>query len=271
MRIHKSFVSAVAAAVAAIGCSVAMQPVEAGPVVIGTPVGSADSSGNIGARIRWGGTGFEAGIRRGSPTNGNYTNLNPAGTPAWVVGTPYKFETNWAWDTGIFSLSVDFDGSSTFGPGETVTQAFTGGPGTGASRQNFGFYGLRIFGDQTSSTATSQLTNLVVAGTPQADIVLAANTSLTTEYANSNQVLGDGNTVLDANTWNGLTLTGNITFTTPGTGTERPSWTISLLNPQPVPEPTQMVSVAGIGAAFGAWRLRKLRRSRMTAGEATAG
>ena len=29
-----------------------------------------------------------------------------------------------------------------------------------------------------------------------------------------------------------------------------------------VPEPTQMVFVAGIGAAFGAWRLRKLRRAR---------
>jgi hypothetical protein len=38
-----------------------------------------------------------------------------------------------------------------------------------------------------------------------------------------------------------------------------------------VPEPTQMVSVAGIGAAYGAWRLRKLRRSRTAAGDAVAG
>jgi hypothetical protein len=37
-----------------------------------------------------------------------------------------------------------------------------------------------------------------------------------------------------------------------------------------VPEPTHMVSVAGIGAAYGAWRLRKLRRSRTAAGEAIA-
>ena len=37
-----------------------------------------------------------------------------------------------------------------------------------------------------------------------------------------------------------------------------------------VPEPTQMVSVAGIGAALGAWRLRKLRRSREAAGDAIA-
>jgi hypothetical protein len=29
-----------------------------------------------------------------------------------------------------------------------------------------------------------------------------------------------------------------------------------------VPEPTHMVSVAGVGAALGAWRLRKLRRNR---------
>jgi hypothetical protein len=37
-----------------------------------------------------------------------------------------------------------------------------------------------------------------------------------------------------------------------------------------VPEPTHMVSVAGIGAALGAWRLRKLRRSREAAGNAIA-
>jgi hypothetical protein len=37
-----------------------------------------------------------------------------------------------------------------------------------------------------------------------------------------------------------------------------------------VPEPTHMVSVAGIGAALGAWRLRKLRRSREAAGDAIA-
>jgi hypothetical protein len=37
-----------------------------------------------------------------------------------------------------------------------------------------------------------------------------------------------------------------------------------------VPEPTHMVFVAGIGAALGAWRLRKLRRSREAAGEAIA-
>jgi hypothetical protein len=37
-----------------------------------------------------------------------------------------------------------------------------------------------------------------------------------------------------------------------------------------VPEPTHMVSVAGIGAAYGAWRLRKLRRSRTAAGDAIA-
>ena len=38
-----------------------------------------------------------------------------------------------------------------------------------------------------------------------------------------------------------------------------------------VPEPTQMVSVAAVGAMYGAWRLRKLRRSREAAGDAIAG
>lgn len=250
MPIRKFLVVAVAAVV----FSAFIQSVEASPVVIGTPIGSPDASGNIGAAIRWGASGWEASIRRGFPTNQFYGNLNPAGTPAWVVNQPYKFETNWAWNTGIFSLSVDFNNDSTFGPGETVTQVFDGSPGTGADRINYGFYGFRIFGNQSGSAATSQLTNLVVAGTPQPDIVLAANSSLTTEYRDFT------NDVLDANTWTGLTVSGDITFTSLGTAQERPRWDFSLLNPTPVPEPSQMVSLAAVGATLVAWRLRKLRR-----------
>ncbi len=37
-----------------------------------------------------------------------------------------------------------------------------------------------------------------------------------------------------------------------------------------VPEPTQMVSLAGIGLAYGAFRLRKLRRDRGTSEAARA-
>jgi len=255
MSIRSSFVAAVAAVV----FSAAIQSVEASPVVIGVPVGTADADGNIGARIRWGGTGWEAAIRRGGVTNQVYSQLNPTGNPFWVVGTPYKFETSWAWDTGIFGLGVDFNGDNTFGPGEYVTQTFDGSGVTGPSRVGYGYYGFRIFGNQATSVATSQITGLSITGTPLPDIVLPANSSLTTEYANFNQVLGDGNTTLDANTWAGLIVTGSITFTSAGTGSERPAWDFSLLNPTPVPEPsTAAMGMAGIACVvWGAYRRRR--------------
>ena len=60
---------------------------------------------------------------------------------------------------------------------------------------------------------------------------------------------------------NPISVAGNVPFSSSAEFTE-----ISV-----VPEPTHMVSVAGIGAAYGAWRLRKLRRSRTAAGDAIAG
>lgn len=64
----------------------------------------------------------------------------------------------------------------------------------------------------------------------------------------------------------GLTAgqTANFTMTTPATG--NPTEIVTLVA---IPEPTQMVSVAAVGAAYGAWRLRKRRAHR--AGDAVAG
>jgi len=66
----------------------------------------------------------------------------------------------------------------------------------------------------------------------------------------------------------GLSLSWNDP-TPPGNGASTEAFALTGI--ALVPEPTQMVSVAGIGAAYGAWRLRKLRRSRTAAGEAIAG
>jgi len=51
------------------------------------------------------------------------------------------------------------------------------------------------------------------------------------------------------------------------------SWTLSngeTVQIYSVPEPTQMVFVAGMAAALGAWRLRKRRRALPAAGDAIA-
>ena len=55
-------------------------------------------------------------------------------------------------------------------------------------------------------------------------------------------------------------LAGNVPFSSTATFTQ-----ISV-----VPEPTQIVLVAGVGAALGMWRLRKLRRNGEAAGDAIA-
>jgi hypothetical protein len=77
-------------------------------------------------------------------------------------------------------------------------------------------------------------------------------------------------------TWYGQTMSDwgwptNATWASPvtvGTWTTNNGETFSVVA---VPEPTQMVSVAAVGAMYGAWRLRKLRRSRITSGDVTAG
>jgi len=55
-------------------------------------------------------------------------------------------------------------------------------------------------------------------------------------------------------------VAGNVAYSSSATFTE-----ISL-----VPEPTHLVLVAGVGAALGMWRLRKLRRNVEAAGDAIA-
>jgi hypothetical protein len=78
-------------------------------------------------------------------------------------------------------------------------------------------------------------------------------------------------------TYNGTNLATTFGYSTLGTWAspvlER-SYTLqggNTIRVYSVPEPSQMLLLAGAGVSFGAWRLRKLRRSRMMAGDATAG
>jgi hypothetical protein len=96
----------------------------------------------------------------------------------------------------------------------------------------------------------------------------AFNMSLPTSYT-ANAPLSTGLTVTGSLAGLGWSTAGtwaspvqNSSFTLPSGDT------IKFVS---VPEPTHMVFVAGIGAALGAWRLRRLRRNRMTAGDSIAG
>lgn len=66
-------------------------------------------------------------------------------------------------------------------------------------------------------------------------------------------------------TWASPILEGTWTFQNPYTGVPTGD-TLTIYSVAAVPEPSQMVLVAGAGAILGAWRLRRVRRG-LSAGE----
>jgi hypothetical protein len=145
--------------------------------------------------------------------------------------------------------------------GEVQTQRITSGIGTGTSN---------TFLAGNSGDSTVSLSSFVANVSSGPGIDFQAASGIYTVPAS----IGSGVPFGNSATYNNRTLadfgwtagtyanpTVNKTFTL--TNAE----TIQIVS---VPEPTQMVSVAVVGAAYGAWRLRKLRRSREAAGDAIA-
>lgn len=197
----------------------------------------------IGTRIRWGGTGFEASIFDANPFNQN-PQLNPVGTPVWTVGNPYHFQISFNGGTGALDLSVDFNKDNTFGAGESITQSAFTAPGP-TSYLGYGFNYLSISGNEGGSTARSQITNLVINGTSLLNIV-PNGAFVENFYADS-----------PFNPMTLITITGDLTFLTAGTAQERPSWNFNFKGP--VPEPaTMLLFSTGIAGLAGA----KLRRKK---------
>ena len=199
---------------------------------------------DIGARIRWGGSGFEAALFDNDPQDFS-TTLNPVGTPAWVLGTPYAFQVTFDGSTGVLGLSVDFNNDSTFGAGEYISRSAFSSPGL-ASYQGYSFRYLQISGNESGSSARSNLSALSINGFSQADVV--PNGSLLDVY------YGDSGNLLTP-----ITIGGTLTFTSPGTSFERPSWNVRFISPDqipvtPVPEPGSLPLVAlgllGLAVAY---------------------
>lgn len=215
----------------------------AGVVSIPSPGGTAD----IGARIRWGGTGFEASVYDSNPF-GQAPTLNPVGAPVWQVGQAYNFQLTYSAATGAIGLSIDFNNGGTFGAGETISQNAFAAPGF-ANYTGVGFGYLEINGNESGSAARSQLTNLVLNGTPFPDVV--PNGGFVQAF------FTDSPSGLLTN----LTLTGQITFLTAGTAGERPAYNFIFGNagvPTVIPEPA---TLALVGAAFAAAFAARRRRS----------
>jgi hypothetical protein len=216
-----------------------------------TYVGSSGPS-EIGGRIRWGGSGFEASLYDSNPF-GQSPNLNPGGAPIWQVGRNYGFRFTYDSATGKITLSVDFDRSRSFETGETIERSTFAAPGQ-TSYAGFGFGYLEINGNETGSTGRATLSNLNLNGTNISN-VLPNGGFVSARYTDS-----------PSNLLTSVTLTGDLTFTTAGTSQERPSFNFVLADAQDistavVPEPSSMV-LLGLGAAsFGVYLARRRKKA----------
>ncbi len=207
-----------------------------------TTAGSGGTT-EIGGRIRWGATGFEASLFDNDPFAQNPT-LNPGGAPVWLLNNAYKFEIAFSSTTGDLTLKVDFDNSNSFGLGESISKStFNSPPQT--SYAGLGFNYLSITGNESGSTARSELNNLMINGTSLPSLV-PNGTSLAQFYKDSS-----GNPIMN------ITITGDLTFLTTGTAQERPSWNFNFQNSAPpVPAPAGAGLVA-IGLGLVGWFKRR--------------
>jgi hypothetical protein len=194
-------------------------PADASPIgVIVAPIGANDE---IGARIRWGGSGFEASLF--DPDSGadgridQSVRLDRPGAPAWRVGHAYGFELRFDSRTGALGLAIDFNRNGSFQPPEMISRSGFAAPDL-VSYAGMGFETLWISARQAGQ-ARSRITELAVNGAAQPDLSPGAGQPISRHYA-----ARDGEATTD---W---LVTGNITFLTRGNAQESPAWDFKFLD-----------------------------------------
>lgn len=196
----------------------------------------------IGTRIRWGRTGFEASIFDSNPF-GQTPTLNPSGTPVWSVGSAYSFLVEYDYLTGTLELNVDFNRDNSFGTGETISRSAFNGTSSYAGQ---GFNYLSISGNEGGSTARSTINHLTINGTSFASLSPAGTYAEWFFKDNGGGAMGP------------ITIAGDLTFTTAGTSDERPSWNFNFKVPGTVSVPDGGLTLALLGGAVAG--LAALRR-----------
>jgi hypothetical protein len=261
MRIRSSFAAAVAAAMSAVIFSAAFQPVQASIIVIddftqsqvatnsggsttpnvfATDTGSGDFGGfsdrDTSASY---GQASTRGVRTvQSSSNGSGTGtLQLTNSGAGNGTTPVSFATGAYSYFGYLGTPIDLTGQQY--PGFWIETAAT------SSTPSNAFKGyMQVSTGGGAQTVTYDLPDMWAPNTGTGILF----STLSTINPNLDFTQVDGVYVGIRNT---ATLAGSTAYNATANFTA-----IS------VPEPTHMVFVAGVGAALGAWRMRKLRRNR---------
>jgi hypothetical protein len=156
-------------------------PAYAGPVVA-TTAPTPESPAEIGARIRWGGSGFEASLFDSNPF-GQTPTLNPGGSPVWQLNTAYAVLVDFDSTTGVLGLKVDFNNQNGFEAAETITRSTFGGATTSYLGKGFNY--LSISGNESGSGARSTVSNVAINGTAMNSITRPGSSSRTSTRTSS--------------------------------------------------------------------------------------
>jgi hypothetical protein len=265
MRIRSSFATAVAAAVSAVVFSAAFQPAEAAPIILdnfsAVTSGTTRTSSATSALII---NGTTAGSYNGFDTRiGNVA--------MFQLGSPKSSRTL---STGVFAsgtgtLSVSSAGNGTAQiDSQSANFYYQNFNNTPVNFTNPGgiYDGFQIKTGSVSNSSGVMRATVYALDSASAeftyflpsDVFWASDTTYNIPFSAFAGVdftklttLGVGFAAIDSNL-DPVTVAGNVAYSSTATFTQ-----ISV-----VPEPTQMVFVAGVAATLGAWRMRKLRRNR---------
>ena len=284
MRFKNSYAAAVAAAVAAVVFSAAFQPAEAGIVTIdnfsNSATNTATSSGigdtlelqnvdqpittvfdvrQVGQQFtQSGGTFLTAAVFSGTAVVsggiGTFTSTKAA-LPSGISYPTLSLDSTLAW-TNADSSPVNLLGDGVGGFNDRMKFVISSWTQSGSGTGTWNNYaGIGVIDIDSNIAVLDWSSSGVPIGTtevPFSSFVLQSGTTF--NWGSVTRVSYDSNVRPPDGGFTGA-LTNSIQFD----------------SIQAVPEPTQMVSVAAVGAMYGAWRLRKLRRNREAAGDAIAG